>query len=252
METPDRSPYAPPAVADFPRFVQVVLELMELHRLDQDGLADKAGKTKSQISLWLNDAHVPNRSNRKALADALDVSLADFEAMCRGEKPKGRRKAVGVDTSQIFRVPLVNSIKAGPSSDSPELVQTGTKDHADYIVAVGLDPAQRDNYFALRVEGDSMSPRFEDGDIAICRWLNRFGRKVEHPPASATVAVRFTEAAPKKLRRHAALFVWDADPELGTVILTKANPAYAGTRHTLPGEEIDQVAIAEVRQTRRC
>lgn len=232
------------------QFGPVLLALLRERSWSQDDLADRMGRTKSQISGWCN-GRKPQRSNLMDLARVFGLTLAQLEALAAGTEQPPSRPAPKLDDSPIFRVPLVNAISAGPVSESPELAGT-TATHEDYVVAVGLDPAQRADYFALKVKGDSMSPRFEDGDIAICRWLNRYNGKDEPIAEGATVAVRFAPDAPAKLKRDAGLFCWGFDADLGTVVLTKANPTYASSRLLCTREDVENVAVAEVRQTRRC
>lgn len=233
-----------------PQFGPVLLALLSERSWSQDDLANRMGRTPSQISGWCN-GRKPQRSNLVELARVFGLTLAQLEALAVGQTPPRARAAPSIDDSPIFRVPLVNAISAGPVSESPELAGT-TATHEDYVVAVGLDPAQRADYFALKIKGDSMSPRFEEGDIAICRWLNRFNGTDEPIAEGATVAVRFTPDAPAKLKRDAGLFCWGFDADMSTVVLTKANPSYASARLLCPREDVENVAVAEVRQTRRC
>ena len=117
--------------------------------LTQEELGKLTGVNKGAISKW-EAGRVQNikRSKLLQLAKILDVSpnelLDDYE-----EKKK------------VLRIPVLGRIPAGVPIEEIEDV-IGYEDISEKLAESG-------EYFALKVQGDSMEPRIHDGDVLIVR-----------------------------------------------------------------------------------
>ncbi len=117
--------------------------------LTQEELGKLLGVNKGAISKW-EAGRVQNikRSKLLQLAKILDVSpnelLDDYE-----EKKK------------VLRIPVLGRIPAGVPIEEIEDV-IGYEDISEKLAESG-------EYFALKVQGDSMEPRIHDGDVLIVR-----------------------------------------------------------------------------------
>lgn len=129
---------------------------MRNSRLTQQELAERTGISKSSLSQYLSGYAKPMQDRIYSLAEALNVSeawLIGFDApMARDEGATARGK----------RIPVLGSIPAGIPIEAIE-------DIVDYedIPADWLDGDSE--YFALRVKGDSMSPKYIEGDTVIVK-----------------------------------------------------------------------------------
>ncbi|QOV90905.1 hypothetical protein IPV69_05970 [Humisphaera borealis] len=111
--------------------------------------------SRSRLNDWLNEEKPSMRDYQVSkLAAALGKTFDEVSARVLTESnvaPAGRA---------MRSVPLVNSIAAGPFRDDRAWDKpTG----AWFMAPVGSAEA-----FALRVSGDSMEPRYYDGDIIVC------------------------------------------------------------------------------------
>ena len=111
-------------------------------------LAEKTGTTKQVLSRYERGERSPKISDAKKLADALNVTLSELY----GETPTLPPNLKSLSDIQPARVPLVGSVAAG----EPILAE---EEYDVYIDA----PFKAD--YALRIEGESMVPTYEDGDI---------------------------------------------------------------------------------------
>lgn len=105
---------------------------------------------------WKNGS-VPRDKTLKQIADYFNVSV-DFLLGNEAEEPKAEANAVFLDDKQIYMIPVFESVSAGfGACASGEIV--------------GYEPCHIHNPFeaaeslCIRVKGDSMFPKIEDGDL---------------------------------------------------------------------------------------
>ena len=138
--------------------------LREKYGMSQQELAEKVGfKTASavnKIELGLRDL---NQTKIMAFAKALHTTPAylmgwDNIAINDEEYGKMVRAAGGVNAKKI---PVLGKVVAGIPIDAVEEI-------LDYE-EISPEMARQGDFFALQVKGDSMEPKFSDGDVVIVR-----------------------------------------------------------------------------------
>jgi repressor LexA len=141
-------------------------EARENKTLDQATLAAKVGIVTRTLQRWEKGEQVPDGLYITKVAKATSVQ-ASWLLTGEGEMyltpvrpdnvypltPAGRRKVRLVD------LPLISAVPAG---------KVATMFHPDFVDDyVTVDDVKDPGAFALKVKGNSMSPRIEDGDIVI-------------------------------------------------------------------------------------
>jgi repressor LexA len=141
-------------------------EARENRSLDQATLAAKVGIVTRTLQRWEKGEQVPDGLYITKIAKATSVQ-ASWLLTGEGEMyptptrpdnvypltPAGRRNVRLVD------LPLISAVPAG---------KVATMFHPDYVDDyVTVDDVKDPGAFALKVKGNSMSPRIEDGDIVI-------------------------------------------------------------------------------------
>lgn len=124
--------------------------------MTQDELADLVGyKTRSSIAKIESGHSDVSRNKIVEIAKALRVSPADL--MGWGDEPEGPCNGEALSS---LRIPVLGRIPAGVPIEAVEEIL----DYED-LSAKNYDISK--DYFALLVIGDSMSPKYEEGDVVI-------------------------------------------------------------------------------------
>lgn len=127
-------------------FVTQLKKAMFLKGWRQIDLVRATGLTDSQISSWYNGRYRPNGEAMAKIAKALGVSV-DY-LLGKEDVPVSK-----LTLPQLHEIPVLGKVAAGVPIEEQE----------DIIGTVATDK----NVFALRISGDSMSPRIMDGDIVL-------------------------------------------------------------------------------------
>lgn len=194
--------------------------LREKYGMSQQELAEKVGfKTASavnKIELGLRDL---NQTKIMAFAKALHTTPAylmgwDDIAVTDEEYGKMVRAAGGVNAKKI---PVLGKVVAGIPIDAVEEI-------LDYE-EISPEMARQGDFFALQVKGDSMEPKFSDGDVVIVR-------KQEDVDSGdiAIILVNGDEATIKKVQKFE-----------GGINLVPTNSAYPVL--TYANKEIEQLPV---------
>ena len=110
----------------------------------------------------------------KTLAPVYDLDYIDlyekagYIDLIEDEKKDMLKKIGAIPLSEIetTKIPVLGKVKAGYNYLAQENI-------IDYI-AFNIDGADKENYYALYVIGDSMEPLFDDGDIVIVHKQDDF------------------------------------------------------------------------------
>lgn len=149
-------------------FSERLREILELKDIKPSKLAELVDINKSTISQYLNGEYEPKRNRIELFAKTLNVNeawLIGYDVEMTRDKQAKREEKSNIDMSTIINgdefamIPLYNSISAGYGSEETEFLEM--------IGIPGLKNPQE--CFAVRVKGDSMEDKIEEGSIIIVR-----------------------------------------------------------------------------------
>ena len=143
-----------------------IKEARESKELDQATLAAKIGVVARTLQRWEKGDQVPDGVSITKIAKATHVH-SNWLLTGEGEKyavaarpgnvyplPEAGRKRV-----KLVELPLISAVPAG---------KVATLFHPDYVDDyVTVDGVKDPQAFALKVKGNSMAPRIEDGDVVV-------------------------------------------------------------------------------------
>jgi repressor LexA len=138
----------------------------ENKELDQTSLAGKAGIVTRTLQRWEKGEQVPDGIAITRLARATGVQASwlltgEGEMYPSPSRPDNVYTLPGSNRRRVRTVdlPLIAAVPAG---------KVATLFHPDYVDDyVTVDDVKDAQAFALKVKGNSMSPRIEDGDVVI-------------------------------------------------------------------------------------
>ena len=140
--------------------------------ISQTELAKKLGVGQSTVAMWETGKNKPEYGKLLALAEVFGMKISALA----GE-------------SGVARVPVLGKVQAGIPREAVEDA-IGYED-------ISEDVAKTGEFFALKIRGSSMEPRFLEGDTVIVRRQN----SVDNGDI-AIVLVGDDEATCKKFYRH--------------------------------------------------
>lgn len=120
-------------------------------------LHNRTGISKSTISEYLSGNYEPKQKNIYKLATALGILPSEL----MGITPTPPPNAIPMDT-YTYKIPLLGRVAAGEPIYADEHIES-----YEYIDSRYKDDGNE--YFALRIDGQSMEPTIMDGDIVIVR-----------------------------------------------------------------------------------
>lgn len=220
-----------------PRLGRVIRTLREARLIRQNKLAEILGIDGNRMSLVERGLARLEREQQAVVAEVFGLTLPELdryvEAGAHAISPPGK-------------IPLINFARAGGTAMTNEWgVQTS--DAPEYIDRGDVAWPEA---FAVRVVGDSMTPKLENKDVAVCAPVDREDGAGPRITQGCIVHVRFSEDS-RGRAGEAGLFVWHDDGNQGSggmITLGKVNTAYPPIR--VMREEIVQLArVVEYRRT---
>jgi repressor LexA len=141
-------------------------EARENKGLDQATLAEKAGVATRTLQRWEKGEQVPDGVSITKIARATSVQpswllTGEGEMYAVPSRPDNVYPLPGGlrRSSRLVDLPLMSSVPAG---------KVATMFHPDFVDDyVTVDNVKDPGAFALRVKGNSMAPRIEDGDVVV-------------------------------------------------------------------------------------
>jgi repressor LexA len=137
----------------------------EAAKLDQGVLAGKLGVVTRTLQRWEKGEQVPDGVSITRIAKVTSVQaiwLLTGEGEMYSPLPSNVHPLPSARRTRPNRwreLPLVSSVPAG---------KVATTFHPDYVDDyVTIDDVRDEGAFALKVKGNSMSPRIEDGDVVV-------------------------------------------------------------------------------------
>jgi repressor LexA len=125
--------------------------------LTQEELAEKLGyKSRSSINKIETGGRDIPRSQIQKIADILEVSPISLLGL-EDNTPAVESNATMLPDSNVRMIPVYESVSAGFGAHAENMI-------VDYMPLYIVSAAEAENTLIIRVEGDSMYPKIEDGD----------------------------------------------------------------------------------------
>jgi len=141
-------------------------------------VAKDTGVSTSTLSSWKKGKYIPKSDKLSKIADYFEVDVERFQSVKKKYTMKLDRslfmnalsKAMEADSEfnamldsidQMYQIPVVRRVAAGVPIDSQEEL-IGYEEISESMANDGT-------YFGLRIQGDSMEPTINNGDIIIVR-----------------------------------------------------------------------------------
>lgn len=175
-------------------FSQRLKELRKSIDITQVALAKKLFVSQQAVAKWEVGTASPNPDMLNNIASFFNVTT-DY-LLGRTDEKKERPREKGV------RIPVLGCVQAGIPIEAIE-------DIIDYE-EIPESMAKNGEYFALQVRGDSMEPKFSEGDVVIVRK-----QESADDGDIAVVLVNGNEATVKKIKRR-----------MDGIMLIPNNPSY--------------------------
>lgn len=144
---------------------------MRIRNIKPIELSEKTGIDKSKISSYMSGRYKAKQDGVYLLAQALSVNEAWLMGL---DVPMERTPdyllkkigAIPLSEIAITKIPILGTVKAGYDYLAQENI-------IDYIT-FNVDGTDIENYYALNVVGDSMTPLFDDGDTIVVHKQDDF------------------------------------------------------------------------------
>lgn len=143
---------------------------MRIRNIKASELSAKTGIAKSSLSEYIKGKYEAKQDGVFLLAKALDVNEAWLMGcnvpMERNDDLLKKIGAIPLSDIETTKIPVLGTVKAGYDYLAEENI-------IDYI-SFQVDGADKENYYALNVVGDSMTPLFDNGDTVIVHKQDDF------------------------------------------------------------------------------
>lgn len=142
----------------------MIRQLRDERGFTQEALGNMINTTKQTISNYENNRRTPDYETLEALADVFNVPMSFFLTKEEQEIELARIRTESILPSgaipaqSLTMIPVVGCVRGGPGGLA-------------YEDRIGEEPAlirgRAEEYFYLKVVGDSMSPDINEGDLAL-------------------------------------------------------------------------------------
>lgn len=129
-----------------------IKELRKIHKVSQKQLAEYLGTSRSTVSMWEIDASQPDNDMLVSISKFFNVSV-DYLL--------GKSDTPAASQQKGVKIPVLGRVVAGIPIEAVEEI-------LDYE-EISPDMAAHGEYFALQVFGQSMEPKFSEGDVVIVK-----------------------------------------------------------------------------------
>ena len=142
-------------------FKERLEEALRLREMSPAELAKKTGIGEGAISQYRKGAYKASQRNLEKIASALSVSIPWLMGVSNEYAPseKSSLPPSSIPFTSSHKAPILGTIPAG----YPVLAFEDIEGYAD------IPYSDEENYFFLRVKGDSMEPKIRTGDLVLIR-----------------------------------------------------------------------------------
>lgn len=138
-------------------------KLMEKYNVSRYKLCDDLDIKYATLSGWLQGRKYPRMENIEKIAKYFSVPKSDLIEQLQQEITSNVNYII--PNSNIYQIPVFESVSAGFGTYASD-------DIVDYIPIVLHSQYEAENTISIKVKGDSMYPKIEDGDIVIVRKID--------------------------------------------------------------------------------
>ena len=135
---------------------QNIKRYMRKKNISRRELCDALGFNYNTLADWLHARKYPRIDKIEMMANYFGISKADLVEQYSEDS------ANRIGALDMIKIPVLGRVVAG---DPREAIQEAD----EFMYIPSLDHRRSEDYFALRVFGESMEPNLMDGDIAIVR-----------------------------------------------------------------------------------
>ena len=161
-------------------FAERLRYYLNKYEMTQKELAKRLGVGTTSVYNWSNGIKTPRMDKVDAMCEIFNCQRSDLMQ----EPPSQKFK-----TYKSVKIPVLGAVAAGEPIDAIENVE-GWED-------IPEDWTKHGEYFALRIQGHSMSPDIRDGDVVIVKV-----QPVVENGEIAIVCVNGESATCKRLKRY--------------------------------------------------
>lgn len=138
---------------------EYIKQLRTRRGMTQEELGAILGVKKAAVQKW-ESGTVQNlkRATIKTLSDYFGVSPSNFVE----DQPEEPSNIAEIYTEEIYQIPVFESVSAGFGAYADSQI-------VDYVPLYIKNPSDVAVTMAVKVQGDSMYPKIEDGDLIIVR-----------------------------------------------------------------------------------
>lgn len=144
------------------KFNERLLEAMKAKGITQAELCKRTGIGKSAMSQYMSGKFNPKQTRTYLIATALNVSIPWLMGADVPMEDNAKTVIHPLSNDNVFMRPLYDSVAAGLGVPAVNQI-------VSYIPTYINNVSEKDKYIWVRVEGDSMFPKIENGDKILIR-----------------------------------------------------------------------------------
>ena len=138
--------------------MNIILSLLQERKIEQKTLADYIGVSQQKFTDWKSGRVKSYNKYLPQIADFFGVSVDYLLGNEKATEKQSSNIAYEIDNAKVHMIPVFESASAGFGAYADESI-------CDYIPCIIDNEYDVPNTLCIRVIGDSMSPKIEDGDI---------------------------------------------------------------------------------------
>lgn len=129
--------------------------------IDRNELCQSLGLKYSTVSEWLQANKYPRIDKIEKLANYFGIKKSDL-IEDKSDNAHIESNIQSLDQSKVYNIPVFESVSAGFGAYASDYI-------VDYMPIYVNNPADAKDMLCIKVKGDSMYPKIEDGDTVVVR-----------------------------------------------------------------------------------